>query len=160
MNGRLLVTLATLAAGPSVASANSMDYFRQYGLLAEVSADPRDGSDFVQVNPMHADAVELVALNAPVDLRGMTVRFSDGRSFHTYAHGVLPGQPVTVDLPQGCGVITDVQLDYIPREWRWTDRTPARLQLVPVQRSYYQQPYQEQYQQPYQQQYERPYQRY
>jgi hypothetical protein len=150
MNIRLLMTIATTGvalASSGVASANS-DYWRQNGLLAEVSADPRDGSDFVDVNPMRADAVELVALNAPVDLRGVTFQFSDGRSFHAFAHGVMPGQPMTVELPRNCGVITNVELDYIPADWRRSDRTPARLQLLPIAQSYQQHSYEPGYQRP------------
>jgi len=39
---------------------------------------------------------------------------------------------MTVALPHDCAAITNVQLDYIPAEWRRTDRTPARLQILPV----------------------------
>jgi hypothetical protein len=133
MKRRLLTSIAAAAVAlgsAGVASANN-DYWRREGLLLEVSADPRDGSDFVQVNPQHADQLQLVALNAPVDLRGMTIHFADGRSFYMRARGVLPGQPQMVALPRGCGVITNVQLDYIPAQWRQTDRTPARLQIIP-----------------------------
>ena len=134
MKRRLLLSLvaAGVAVGTGVASANP-SYWHQNGLLLEVSADPRDGSDFVQVNPMRAQGLELTALNATVQLRGMTVRFADGRSFYANAHNVRPGQPVRIDLPHTRSVITNVQLDYIPAEQRRFDRTPARLQIRPIQ---------------------------
>lgn len=119
-----------MALGSGVASANA-DYWRREGLLLEVSADPRDGMDQVQVNPQRADRIELVALNARVDLRGVTLHFSDGRTFHAHGRGVIPGEPVSIDLPPSCGVITSVDLEYIPADLRRTDRTPARLQIIP-----------------------------
>jgi hypothetical protein len=132
MKRRLLLSLvaAGMALGTGVASANA-DYWRANGLLLEVSADPRDGNDLVQVNPQRADSLELVALNARVDLRGLVVRFSDGRMFHTHVNGVLPGQPIRVELPENCGVISSVELAYIRPELRQYDRTPARLQIIP-----------------------------
>lgn len=119
-----------MALGSGVASANA-DYWRSEGLLLEVSADPRDGMDHVQVNPQRTDRIELVALNARVDLRGITLHFSDGRTFRAHGRGVMPGQPVSIDLPPNCGVITSVDLEYIPADLRRTDRTPARLQIIP-----------------------------
>jgi len=133
MKRRLLMSLvaAGIAVGTAgVASANPT-YWRDNGLLLEVSADPRDGNDVVQVNPQRADRLELVALNARVDLRGIVVRFADGRSFHTHVSGVTPGQPMNVDLPANCGTITSVELAYIRPELRQHDRTAARLQIVP-----------------------------
>jgi hypothetical protein len=132
MKRRLLLSLvaAGMALGTGVASANA-DYWRANGLLLEVSADPRDGNDLVQVNPQRADRLELVALNARVDLRGLVVRFSDGRTFHTHVNGVVPGRPISVELPENCGVISSVELAYIRPELRQYDRTPARLQIIP-----------------------------
>lgn len=129
MKRRLLIPLITAGAAlaPTVASANSQ-YWRDNGLLLEVSADPRDGSDFVQTNPMHADSLELVALNDAVRLRGMTVRFSDGRTFSQPMRTIMPGEHVMVQLPANCGVIQNVELDY---GRQIVDRTPARLQIFP-----------------------------
>lgn len=121
-----------MALASGVASANTnahtLEYFRNYGLLLEVSADPRDGSDFVQTNPTRAGKLELVALNDNVRLRGMTVRFSDGRTFYAPMRTIGVGQRVMVDLPENCGVIQGVQLDY---GRQIVDRTPARLQIIP-----------------------------
>jgi hypothetical protein len=134
MKRRLLIPLITAGAAltSGVASANTsqhtLQYFRDYGLLLEVSADPRDGSDFVQTNPTHADSLDLVALNDAVRLRGMTVRFSDGRSFSQPMRTIMPGEHVTVQLPANCGVIQNVELDY---GRQIVDRTPARLQIFP-----------------------------
>ena len=129
MKSRLLIPIITAATalGSGVASANAT-YWAQNGLLLEVSADPRDGSDLVQTNPVHADSLELVALNDNVRLRGMTVRFSDGRTFSQQMQTIRPGERVRVDLPANCGVIQDVQLDY---GRQLVDRTPARLQIIP-----------------------------
>lgn len=134
MNRRLLIPLITAgtALASGVASANTsqhtLQYFRDYGLLLEVSADPRDGSDFVETNPTHADSLELVALNDAVRLRGMTVRFSDGRTFSQPMRTIMPGERVMVQLPAHCGVIHNVELDY---GRQIVDRTPARLQIIP-----------------------------
>lgn len=129
MNRRLLIPLITagVAAASGVASANPQ-YWRDNGLLLEVSADPRDGSDHVQTNLTRAGSLELVALNDTVRLRGMTVHFTDGRSFSTHLRSVRPGHPVNVDLPANCGAIASVDLDY---GRQIVDRTPARLQIIP-----------------------------
>lgn len=129
MNRRLIVSLITagVAAASGVASANA-SYWRDNGLLLEVSADPRDGTDFVQTNPTHATSLELVALNDNVRLRGMTVHFSDGRTFSRQMQTIRPGERVRVDLPANCGVIQSVDLDY---GRQIVDRTPARLQIIP-----------------------------
>jgi hypothetical protein len=129
MKRRLLIPLITAAAalGSGVASANAT-YWAQNGLLLEVSADPRDGSDFVQTNPVHAQSLELVALNDNVRLRGMTIRFADGRTFSQQMRTIRAGEHVRVDLPENCGTIQGVQLDY---GQQIVDRTPARLQIIP-----------------------------
>jgi len=82
----------------------------------------------VQTNAVHADSLELVALNDNVRLRGLTVRFSDGRSFSQQMATIRQGERVRVDLPQNCGVIQSVELDY---GRQIVDRTPARLQIIP-----------------------------
>jgi len=134
MKRRLLIPLITAgtALASGVASANTsqhtLQYFRDYGLLLEVSADPRDGSDFVDTNPTHADRLEFVAVNDAVRLRGFTVRFSDGRTFSQSMRTIAPGQHVMVQLPASCGVIQNVELDY---GRQIVDRTPARLQIIP-----------------------------
>ncbi len=134
MKRRLLVPIITagVALASGVASANTnahtLEYFRDYGLLLEVSADPRDGTDFVQTNPTRAGRLELVALNDNVRLRGLTVHFSDGRTFSQPMSTIRPGDRVMVDLPPNCGVIQSVELDY---GRQIVDRTPARLQIIP-----------------------------
>lgn len=129
MNRRLLIPLiaAGVALASGVASANA-SYWRQNGLLLEVSADPRDGTDFVQVDPTRAESLELIALNDVVRLRGLTLHFSDGRTMTRPMSFVRPGEPTRVDLPNACGAITSVELDY---GRQIVDRTPARLQIVP-----------------------------
>jgi hypothetical protein len=131
MKRRLLVPIiaAGVALGSGVASANPT-YWRQNGLLLEVSADPRDGTDFVQTNPTRAGRLELVALNDSVRLRGITVRFSDGRTFSQPMRNIQPGERVMVDLPSNChrSFIQGVELDY---GRQIVDRTPARLQIIP-----------------------------
>lgn len=134
MKRRLLVPIITagVALASGVASANTnahtLQYFRDYGLLLEVSADPRDGTDFVQTNPTRAGRLELVALNDNVRLRELTVRFADGRTFSQRMNTIRPGERVMVDLPPNCGVIQGVELDY---GRQIVDRTPARLQIIP-----------------------------
>jgi hypothetical protein len=134
MKRRLLVSIITagLAATAGIASANTsahtLQYFRNYGLLLEVSADPRDGTDFVQTNPTHAGRLELVAVNDAVRLRGLTVHFADGRSFTAPMNTIRVGERVMVDLPANCGLIQSVSLDY---GRQIVDRTPARLQIIP-----------------------------
>jgi hypothetical protein len=132
MKRRLLVPIlfAGVALASGVASANPQ-YWRDNGLLLEVSADPRDGRDFVQVDATRADSLELVALNDTVRLRGMTLHLSDGRAISQRIGAVRPGQPVLVDLPESCGAITSVELDYGDPALRRTDRSPARLQIIP-----------------------------
>lgn len=138
MNRRLLVSLisAGVAAASGVASANA-NYWRDNGLLLEVSADPRDGTDFVQTNPTRATSLELVALNDNVRLRGMTVHFSDGRTFSRDMSTIRAGQHVRVDLPANCGLIQSVDLDY---GRQIVDRTTARLQIIPKIEQRYEQP--------------------
>jgi len=136
MKRRLLVPIITagVALASGVASANTnahtLQYYRDYGLLLEVSADPRDGTDFVQTNPTRAGRLELVALNDNVRLRGMTVHFSDGRTYSQALSTMRPGQRVMVDLPENCrgSFIQSVDLDY---GRQIVDRTPARLQIIP-----------------------------
>lgn len=132
MKRRLIVPIvfAGLATAAGVASANPT-YWRQNGLLLEVSADPRDGRDMVQVDPTRATQLELTALEDTVTLRGMTLHFSDGRAMTQRMSFVRPGQPVLVDLPHNCGAITSVELDYGDPELRRHDRTDARLQIRP-----------------------------
>lgn len=139
MNRRLIVSLITagVAAASGVASANA-NYWRDNGLLLEVSADPRDGTDFVQTNPTRATSLELVALNDNVRLRGMTVHFSDGRTFSHQMQTIRPGERVRVDLPANCGMIQSVDLDY---GRQLVDRTPARLQIIPKLEQRYEQPH-------------------
>lgn len=129
MKRRLLIPLITagVAAASGVASANPQ-YWRDNGLLLEVSADPRDGADHVQTNLTRADSLELVALGDTVRIRGMTVHFTNGRSFSTSLRSIRPGERVTVDLPARRGAIESVDLDYGRQV---VDRTPARLQIVP-----------------------------
>jgi hypothetical protein len=132
MKRRLLVPIlfAGVALASGVASANPQ-YWRDNGLLLEVSADPRDGRDLVQVDATRADSLELVALNDTVRLRGMTLHLSDGRAISQRIGAVRPGQPVLVDLPESCGAITSVELDYGDPALRRYDRSPARLQIIP-----------------------------
>lgn len=129
MKRRLLIPLITagVAAASGVASANPQ-YWRDNGLLLEVSADPRDGADHVQTNLTRADSLELVALGDTVRIRGMTVHFTNGRSFSTSLRSIRPGERVTVDLPARRGAIESVDLDYGRQV---VDRTPARLQIIP-----------------------------
>lgn len=121
------IVAAGMALASGVASANPT-YWRHSGLLLEVSADPRDGSDFVQTNPTRAGRLELVALHDTVRLRGMTVYFTDGRAFSQRMTPIRPGQRVMIDLPGNRGVIRSVQLDY---GRQLVHRTPARLQIIP-----------------------------
>jgi hypothetical protein len=140
MKRRLLVPIiaAGVAVGSGVASANP-SYWRQNGLLLEVSADPRDGTDFVQTNPTRAGRLELVALNDNVRLRGLTVRFTDGRTFSQPMRSIRPGERVMVDLPSDYhgALIQGVELDY---GRQLVDRTPARLQIIPHGGLMYSQP--------------------
>jgi hypothetical protein len=132
MKRRLLVPIlfAGVALASGVANANPQ-YWRENGLLLEVSADPRDGRDLVQVDATRADRLELVALNDTVRLQGLTLHLSDGRAISQRVGAVRPGHPVLVDLPERCGAITSVELDYGDPALRRTDRTTARLQIIP-----------------------------
>lgn len=143
MNRRLLVPIlfAGVALGSGVASANPQ-YWRDNGLLLEVSADPRDGHDLVQVDATRADSLQLVALNDTVRLRGLTLHLADGRAIAQRVGAVQPGQPVHVDLPARYGAITSVELDYGDPALRRYDRTSARLQIIPrMTRESYEPPY-------------------
>lgn len=97
-------------------------------MLLEVSADPRDGTDFVQTNPINATSLELVAVNDNVRLRGMTIHFTDGRTFSRDMHTIRAGERVRVELPENSGTIQSVNLDYGRQV---VDRTTARLQIIP-----------------------------
>jgi hypothetical protein len=133
MHRRLLLPLiAGIAMISGVASANP-DYWRREGLLLEVSADPRDGTDYVRVNPQHARRLAMVALHDIVDLRGMVIHYADGRAFQPRYHGLIrPGQRVLLDLPPTRAPIVMVELDYGHPELRRRDRTPARLRIYPA----------------------------
>ena len=155
MKRRLFVPIiiAGMAAASGVASANPT-YWRQNGLLLEVSADPRDGTDFVQTNPTHAGRLELVALNDNVRLRGITVRFADGRTFSQPMNTIRPGERVMLDLPANCGMIQGVELDY---GRQIVDRTTARLQIIPHEgQRFYSQPVRQRDHRQYQYGYQQP----
>lgn len=130
------VVLAGVALAAGVASANPT-YWREHGLLLEVSADPRDGADHVRTNPTRATHLELVALQAPVRLRSITVRFADGRTFSQAMDTIHPGERLFLQLPPRAGIIQGVDLEY---GRQIVDRTPARLQIVPHEDARYAQP--------------------
>jgi hypothetical protein len=132
MNRRLLVpfVVAGFAVASGVASANP-HYWRASGLLLEVSADPRDGRDFVRVDPTRADSLELIALNGTVTLQGLTLHFADGRVMSQRMRLLYPGQRLLVELPPSRAPIVSVELDYGDPAYRRYDRTPARLQIIP-----------------------------
>lgn len=125
------IIFAGVALVSGVASANHDAYWNNNGLLLEVSADPRDGRDLVQVDATRADSLELVALNDVVYLRELTLHLSDGRTISQHVGPVQPGAPVEVSLPQSCGAITSVELAYGNPAWRAYDRSDARLQIIP-----------------------------
>jgi hypothetical protein len=125
------IIFAGVALASGVASANHDAYWSNNGLLLEVSADPRDGRDIVQVDPTSADSLELVALNDVVNLRELTLHMSDGRTISQHVGPVQPGAPVEVALPGSCGAITSVELGYGNPARRRSDRTDARLQIIP-----------------------------
>ena len=126
------LTTIALALAPGLASANPYRYQEQ-NKLAEVSADPRDGGDRIQLPPGQFSYLELRARDAPVMLRDFIVRFADGRVIHTGSRGtIIPGQGRVVYLPQTSAPIVDVIADYGPPQYRRFDRTPARLEIFGV----------------------------
>ena len=119
----VLPIVAALAAASSVASADSR-------LVTEVSADPRDGIDYIPVGNLHTERLELVGMADTVDLHSLVVRFADGRATRPLRHALIyPGQRVDVDLPPDAAGIASLELDYGRPEDRARDRTDARLQV-------------------------------
>jgi len=149
------LTTIALALAPGLASADHQNtYYPQYARpelepryqqqnkLAEVSADPRDGSDRIQLPPGEFAYLELRARDAPVMLRDFIVRFADGRTIRTGSRGtIIPGQGRVVNLPQTGAPIVEVIAEYgapryghygAYRRTGWYDRTPARLEIFGV----------------------------
>ena len=127
----LLALVAASAAFPAVASAargdgRATDHWTK---LAEVSADPRDGLDYVELNGPRVDRLVLRAREDEVTLHGVTIRFADGRVWRPRAVRFLaPGERLLIDLPAHRRIDTIV-LDYGERHLRRRDRTPARLEI-------------------------------
>jgi hypothetical protein len=154
------LTTIALALAPGLASADHQNtYYPQYARpelapryqqqnkLAEVSADPRDGSDRIQLPPGQFAYLELRAREAPIVLRDFIVRFADGRMIRTGSRGtIVPGQGRVVNLPQTGAPIVEVIAEYgqpygaygaygsygAYRHAAWNDRTPARLEIFGV----------------------------
>jgi len=150
------LTTIALALSPGLASADHQStYYPQYARpelapryqqqnkLAEVSADPRDGSDRIQLPPGQFAYLELRAREAPIMLRDFIVRFADGRAIRTGSRGtIVPGQGRVVNLPQTGVPIVEVIAEYgsspqyhqygAYRRAGWYDRTPARLEIFGV----------------------------
>jgi hypothetical protein len=147
------LTTVALALAPGLASADHQNttYYPQYARpelapryqqqnkLAEVSADPRDGSDRIQLPPGQFAYLELRAREAPIMLRDFIVRFADGRSIRTGSRGtIVPGQGRVVNLPQTGVPIVEVIAEYGGQQYGayrrvgWYDRTPARLEIFGV----------------------------
>lgn len=106
--------------------------------LGEVSADPRDGADFVDLQELFGTGhgrfteLRLRAREAPVRLRGIRIELADGRTVNRRLLRVLaPGESLAIALPPSRG-IEHLVIDYGDREDRPTDRTPARLELYGV----------------------------
>jgi hypothetical protein len=150
---KLLTTLA-VAAMPAVASADhdapyqpaawrqpreaqwhrpqTEARYQERNKLAEVSADPRDGRDVIQLPAGDFDYLELRARDAPIVLRDVMVQFADGSVMHTGSRGtIIPGQGRVVDLPRGRSPVVALIADYGGGYRRW-ERTPARLEVFGV----------------------------
>ncbi|HEU0030273.1 MAG TPA: hypothetical protein VFQ53_06570 [Kofleriaceae bacterium] len=131
MSKSFLLALAAALAVPGVAAAHTDPEVSRRDRLLEVSADPRDGADVVDLSG-HAryTALELRAREATVRLRGVDVRFADGRVMHHPEYKVLaPGESHTIVLPPSAGRVVSLVIDYGDRDDRWSDRTAARLEV-------------------------------
>lgn len=133
----IIALLAGALSIPSIASADDAydDSGRHGGYgyrtpVAEVSADPRDGADLIDIHTRaRFSRLELRAREAPVRLRGVQVRFDDGHKEDFWMHRVLaPGQSTFIELPRR-HVIDKILVDYGDSEHRRWDRTPARLEI-------------------------------
>ncbi|MBX3156557.1 MAG: hypothetical protein KF773_11195 [Deltaproteobacteria bacterium] len=119
--------LAAALAAPTLASAETRTQ------IAEVSADPRDGADRVDLElGRRTTAIELRARAAPVRLHSVRILTADGRSrVQRVERWLAPGESLTLDLPRSVPLDALV-LDYGDPATRPTDRTPARLELYAV----------------------------
>jgi hypothetical protein len=151
MRRTTLIAAAIALAVPSLASAepeyrydHSYNYnqgFRgERERLTEVSADPRDGADFVQLPTRGRFAyLELRARADRVRLHSVQVQFVNGRfSNYTFNRVLMPGESQWIAIPRAGRFlpINALIIDYGDPRTRWQDRTPARLEIYGVRAGY------------------------
>jgi hypothetical protein len=99
--------------------------------LAEVSADPRDGTDVLEISTRaRFDRLELRAREGDVELAGMTIYFADGTSYrpHLTQHIEINNQQ-DIDLPARSRPIDAIEFDYVDTQGTTGARTKARLEV-------------------------------
>jgi hypothetical protein len=130
-----IAAAAALAAAPAAAHARHdlSDPVR----LAEVSADPRDGTDTIELRSLrHFTHLELRARAALVDIHGLGLRFHDGRvAWMDVRARIAPGERRTIELPREARRAEALLVDYGDPALRRRDRTPARLELYGATRA-------------------------
>ena len=125
----MFATAALAAASPAIAHADH-DLSRPVR-LAEVSADPRDGSDTIRLRDLSRFThLELRAREASVRIQGLGLRFHDGHvEWLDVRARLAPGEQRTIELPAVARRAEGLVVDYGDPELRRRDRTPARLEL-------------------------------
>jgi hypothetical protein len=145
MRTTITAIFAACVAVPTLAAADTPTHradpaYRGDGRfkIAEVSADPRDGTDVIGVRRARFDQLEVIAANDDVALQRMEIRFENGRVLKPYFRGRLrEGDRRLIDLPANAGPIESIVLDYGSRHRRFDDRTSARLKIYGLERGRY-----------------------
>lgn len=128
---RLFVFIAASLAATSPALAHTDHQPSQPVRLAEVSADPRDGADTIELRGLRGFThLELRAREARVDIHGLGLRLPGGRvEWMDIRARIAPGDQRVIELPPDARRADAIVVDYGDPELRRRDRTPARLEL-------------------------------
>lgn len=102
--------------------------------LAEVSADPRDGIDTIELRDRSGlrgfTHLELRARTELVDIHGLGLRLPDGHvAWLNVREQIAPGELRRIELPYEARRAEAILVDYGAPAYRLRDRTQARLEL-------------------------------
>jgi hypothetical protein len=119
------------AASPAFAHGDRALSLSHPVRLAEVSADPRDGADTIQIRGLGGFShLELRAREDLVDIHGLGLRLPGGRiEWLDMRARIAPGEQRAIELPPEARRADAIVVDYGDREHRRRDRTPARLEV-------------------------------
>ncbi len=126
----IAAALAAAAVGAAPTLAHASHDLSDPVRLAEVSADPRDGTDTIELRSLRGFThLELRARAARVDIHGLGLRLHDGRvEWLDVRARIAPGEQRTIELPAEARRAEALLVDYGDPALRRRDRTPARLE--------------------------------